>query len=94
MKSFQIAEGDMNLSDPLTKIFFISDGLMTMLDEKYKLKFAQYIANIASLQPDDKEVPEFFVENELRHWINDKFLLDPPLQPKTTNVIQGSSGTM
>jgi hypothetical protein len=83
MKSFQIAEGDMNLSDPLTKIFFISDGLMTMLDEKYKLKFAQYIANIASLQPDDKEVPEFFVENELRNWLNEKFLLNPPLKPKT-----------
>jgi len=83
MKSFQIAEGDMNLSDPLTKIFFISDGLMTMLDEKYKLKFAQYIANLASLQPDDKEVPEFFVENELRNWLNEKFLLNPPLKPKT-----------
>jgi hypothetical protein len=54
-----------------------------MLDEKYKLKFAQYIANIASLQPDDKEVPEFFVENELRRWLNEKFLLNPPLEPKT-----------
>ena len=78
MKSFQIAEGDLHLSDPLSRIFFISDGLMTMLDEKYKLKFAQYIANLASLQPDDKEVPEFFVENELRNWLNETFLLNPP----------------
>jgi len=83
MKSFQIAEGDLHFSDPLSRIFFISDGLMTMLDEKYKLKFAQYIANLASLQPDDKEVPEFFVENELRNWLNETFLLNPPLKPKT-----------
>lgn len=83
MKAFDLVEGDLHLSDPLSRIFFISDGLMTMIDDRYKLKFAQYIANIASLQPDDKEVPEFFVENELRRWLNEKFLLNPPLDPKT-----------
>jgi hypothetical protein len=54
-----------------------------MMDNKYKVKFARYIANIASDQPDDKVVPEYFVENELRKWVNDKFLLDPPLPPKS-----------
>ena len=83
LKSFKIAEGEINLSDPLTKIFFISDGLMTMLDDRYKVKFAKHIANIASEKPDDEEVPEYFVENELRKWINDKFLLNPALPPKT-----------
>ena len=53
-----------------------------MLDEKYKLKFARYISNIASEKPDDEIVPDYFVENELRNWLNDKFLLDPPLQLK------------
>lgn len=85
LKSFKIAEGEINLSDPLSKIFFISDGLMTMLDERYKVKFAKHIANIASEKPDNEEVPEYFVENELRKWVNDKFLLDPPLPPKTDN---------
>ena len=86
MKSFDLAEGELNLSDPFSRIFFISDGLMTMLDDRYKLKFAKYVADIASLEPDDKEVPEFFVENELRKWLNEKFLLDPPLAPKTKMV--------
>jgi hypothetical protein len=85
LSSFKIAEGELNLSDPLTKIFFISDGLMTMLDDKYKVKFAKHIANIASEKPDDEEVPEYFVENELRKWVNEKFLLNPPLPPKTDN---------
>jgi hypothetical protein len=82
LKSFKIAEGEINLSDPLSKIFFISDGLMTMLDERYKVKFAKHIADIASEKPDNEEVPEYFVENELRKWINDKFLLNPSLPPK------------
>jgi hypothetical protein len=94
LKAFDLSEGELNLTDPLSKVFFISDGLMTMLDDRYKIKFAKHISDIASSMSDNQEVPEFFVENELRNWINDKFLLDPPLQPKTTNVIQGSSGTM
>lgn len=83
LKSFKIAEGEINLSDPLTKIFFISDGLMTMLNDKYKVKFAKHIADIADSKSDSEEVPEYFVENELRKWVNDKFLLNPPLPPKT-----------
>ena len=82
MKIFNLVEGELGINDPLSKIFFISDGLLTMLDDKEKVKFARYIAEIASEKPDDEEVPEFFVENELRHWLNEKFLLDPPLQPK------------
>ena len=82
MKMFSFAEGDINPSDPFSKIFFISDGLMNLMNGENKLKFAYHISEIASTQPDDEAVPEFFVENELRSWINQRFLLDPPLQPK------------
>ena len=84
LTAFKIAEGDIDLEDPLSKIFFISDGLMTLMDDKYRIKFARYIADLADEKPDDEEVPEYFVENELRNWVNDKFLLDPPLPPKTS----------
>jgi len=92
MKIFNLVEGELGISDPLSKIFFISDGLMTMLDDKLKVKFARYISEIASEKPDDEEVPEFFVENELRHWLNEKFLLDPPLSPK--NPIEQDKETL
>ena len=82
MRSFDLAEGELGITDPLTQIFFISDGLLTLMDDKVKVKFARYVAELASEMPDDQEVPEYFVENELRHWINEKFLLDPPLPPK------------
>jgi hypothetical protein len=82
MKMFDFTEGELNLNDPLTKVFFISDGLMSLMDEKYKIKFARHISELATEMPDNQEVPEFFVENELRFWINNKFLLDPPLKYK------------
>ena len=85
MKSFNVVEGELGIDDPLSKVFFISDGLMTMLSNTYKIKFARYIAEIANEKSDDEIVPEYFVENELRNWLNHKFLLDPPLPPKLDN---------
>ena len=82
LRIFNLVEGELNATDPLSKIFFVSDGLMTLMDDKFKVKFANYMAQLASEKPDDEVVPEYFVENELRSWLNKKFLLDPPLPPK------------
>jgi hypothetical protein len=86
LKAFKLAEGELGLNDPFSKLFFISDGLMAMLDDKYKVKFARYIAELVNDKPDNEEVPEYFVENELRKWINDKFLLNPPIPPKINDT--------
>jgi hypothetical protein len=86
MAIMDTAEGDLPLGDPISKIFFISDGLLHMLDRKFKLKFTRYIAELAASKDDTEPVPEFFVENELRNWVNQKFLLDPPLPPKISNI--------
>lgn len=82
MRLFDVVEGELNTEDPLSRIFFISDGLMTMMNDKYKIKFAHYISNLAESKLDNEEVPEYFVENELRNWLNQKFLLNPPLPIK------------
>ena len=87
LKAMDVAEGDYIPDvalgdDPLSKIFFISDGLMSMLKDKYKLKFARYVAEYASGRPVDEPVPEWFVENLLRDYLNQKFLLNPPLPTK------------
>jgi hypothetical protein len=55
-----------------------------MLNDKYKVEFAHYISEVASEKDDNEIVPEYFVENELRHFLNEKFFLDPPLKPKKT----------
>jgi len=86
LKAFDVFEGELNVEDPLSKIFFISDGLLAMIRENDKIQFARYIADIASTKPEDEEVPEYFVENELRNWLNEKYLLDPKLGPKQQNT--------
>ena len=90
MKTMNVAEGtafpNMVLGDdPLTKVFFISDGLLHMISDKYKLKFAKYVADVAASKPDDEPVPDWFVENLLRDYLNQKFLLDPPLPVKVSD---------
>ena len=82
MNLLSYVEGELPITDPLSKIFFISDGLLELMSEKHKIKFARYIAELASSKQNDEVVPEYFVENELRNWINQKSLIDPPLKPK------------
>ena len=86
LRIFNMVEGELSVTDPLTKIFFISDGLLSMINDKDKIKFARHISEIVSEKPDDEEVPELFVENELRNWLNEKYLLDPPLQSKIPKI--------
>ena len=88
LRVLELAEGNINPTDPFSKIFFVSDGLMSLMNSKSKLKFAYYISELASEKPDDEPVPEYFVENELRNWINQRFLLDPPLKSKNIDDIQ------
>ena len=76
------------MDDPLSQVFFMTDGLMNMLSDRYKIQFARHVAEVASSMPDDEEVPDFFVENELRSWLNERFLLDPPLEIKTKKPSQ------
>lgn len=88
LKAFDVFEGELNIEDPLSKIFFISDGLLTMIRENDKVQFAKYIANIASEKSEGEEVSEYFVENELRDWLNKKYLLNPPLNTKNNESNQ------
>ena len=64
---------------------------MQMIRDKYKLKFARYVADYAAARPDDEPVPDWFVENLLRDYLNQKFLLDPPLEQKLESLAINSS---
>jgi hypothetical protein len=59
-----LVEGELNASDPLSKIFFISDGLMTMLNDKYKIQFAHYISEVADKQEKAIQTASFDLGNE------------------------------
>ena len=46
---------------------------LEMLNENTRLKFTRYISELAASKPKDEPVPDFFVENELRGYLNAKF---------------------
>jgi len=82
LKLFNLVEGELNINDPLFRVFFITDGLMTMINNQDRIKFARHLLNILELENKEDDVPDFYVENELRNWANKKYQLDPPLPPK------------
>lgn len=86
LRIFKLVEGELNSPDPLSKIFFVSDGLMNMLNERTKVKFSHYISEVATEKDDNEVVPDYFVENELRYWLNKKYFLDPPIPLKKDGV--------
>ncbi len=55
---------------------------MTMINDQDRIKFARHLLNVLLREPMNEIVPDFYVENELRNWVNQKYLLDPPLPPK------------
>jgi len=82
MKIFNFSEGEINPEDPFSKIFFMSDGLMNLMNEESKLKFAYYISKVVDSMPDNEIVPEYFVENELKKWVNQRYMINPPFPTK------------
>ncbi len=87
LSAMKLADGDLNTSDEFSKIFFINDGLLEMLGTKYKYKFAKYVSEVASNKSKNEVVPEYFVENELRQYLNQKFILNPPLPLRENRMI-------
>ena len=52
-------------------------------DDYVPYRWVDMFQFVTTSKNESEEVPEYFVENELRNWINQKFLIDPPLKPKT-----------
>jgi hypothetical protein len=82
--SIKIAEGELSIDCILKPMaFVVSDKLVDMVDHKVLLKFTIYLSEKMSKEDKDKVVPDFYIENELRKYLNDNFSLDPPLKLKS-----------
>jgi len=87
MKTLDIAEGELeNFSeDWFYKSFAVERGLLRMVDHQVIIKFAYKLALIMEKKPDYEPVPPYYVENELRKYLNKEFDLDPKLPLKKDN---------
>lgn len=64
------------------KIFVMKDKLVDMIKKEHMIKFAKYLADKMESEPDNKEVPHNYIENELKYWLNFNFNITPPLNTK------------
>lgn len=65
------------------RAFVISDKTAFMLDKQYLIEFSLYLSERMSKEDDNTEVPHYYIENELKNWLNEKFEIVPkiPLKP-------------
>jgi hypothetical protein len=80
-----LSEGEIKYileNDWFYNIFAIKDGTLNMIRKEYIIEFATDLSYHMSKEPDDKEVPENYIENHLKTWLNDKFKINPKMSLK------------
>lgn len=84
LETMKIAEGEIiPTKDRFTRAFVVDGSLTDMIKEEVLFSFALYLSNRMVKENPDSEVPDFYVENELRKYLNRKFDINPPLQMKS-----------
>ena len=78
----KIPEGEVNLKDRFTRAFVVSDRLIDAIKPDVLDKFSTYLSEKMEILDDDMEVPDHFIENELKMFLNNNFDVDPPIQLK------------
>lgn len=82
-ETMKIAEGEiMPTKDRFTRAFVVSDDIIEMLNPEVLNKFSIFISTEISKKNPDEVVPDNFIENELKSYLNRNFRINPPLELK------------
>lgn len=81
-RSMKVAEGEIPVKDRFTRAFVVSDKLVTAIRPEILQNFANFLSNKMSLEDPGKEVPENYIENELKDYLNRNFQVNPPIPLK------------
>ena len=77
-----LPEGEVPLKDRFTRAFVVSDRLVEAIKPEVLDQFSTYLSVKMESTSDDVEVPDNFIENELKSWLNDNFDIDPEIPLK------------
>ncbi len=80
--TMKISEGDIKIKDRFTRAFVISDDLASAIKPEVIHEFSIFLSKKMESMPKNMEVPEHFVENELKTYINDRFKVMPKIPLK------------
>lgn len=79
--SMKIAEGELVESgDKFTRCFVVGGNLVEIIRIDILQKFALHLGNKMSKKDPDEEVPDNYIENELRKYLNRKYDINPALK--------------
>lgn len=74
-----LPEGDIPLKDRFSRVFVVSDRLIEALKPEVVDAFTNYISEKMSHEDDEKVVPDHYIENELKTYINKNFDVTPEI---------------
>ncbi len=77
-----LPEGEVPLKDRFTRAFVVSDRLVEAIKPEVLDQFSSYLSQKMETTSDDTEVPDNFIENELKSWLNENFDIDPEIPLK------------
>jgi hypothetical protein len=81
-KSMDIAEGEIPVKDRFTRAFVVSDKLVAAIRPEVLQNFSNSLSLKMSIEDTNKEVPENYIENELKDYLNKNFEVNPPIPLK------------
>jgi hypothetical protein len=81
--SMRVAEGDFtDEKDRFTRSFVVSDRLVEAIKPEVLQKFSLFLSEKMSLENPDSAVPDNYIENELKSYLNEHFGIDPQIPLK------------
>ena len=81
--SMRIAEGDITVpKDRFTRAFVVSDRLIEAIKPEVLQKFSLELSEKMSNMDSNMEVPEHYIENELKDYLNRNFEINPKIPLK------------
>lgn len=80
--SMKVAEGEIPVKDRFTRAFVVSDRLVAAIRPEVLKNFSEDLSKRMSLEDPDKIVPDNYIENELKSFLNKNFDVNPPIPLK------------
>lgn len=78
----KIPEGEVRVKDRFSRAFVVSDRLIDALKPEVIDAFMQKLTYKMELKPDTEKVPEHYIENQLKDYINNTFDVEPKIPMK------------
>jgi hypothetical protein len=75
-------EGEVNLKDRFSRAFVVTDRLIDAIKQETIDAFTKSLVDKMGAEPDDKPVPDHYIENELKKYLNDNYDVDPQIPLK------------